>query len=116
MQGRSLKELLEDPTLPWREEIFLENLYTGRSNPFIEAVRTRDWKYVRYFARPGDTYEEGDVDFRRQQPVLEQLFDLKKDPGELRNEAGNPAHSAVLERLRTRCASYSAGLLKQRDG
>ena len=36
-------------------------------------------------------------------PPFEQLFDLQADPDQLRNLAGDPAHAALLEKLRHRC-------------
>ena len=50
----------------------------------IKSVRTRDWKLVHY---PGQPYGE--------------LYDLRADPGELRNLYGQPQHQAVVQR---RCA------------
>ena len=114
MQGRDLRPLLADPAIPWRDHVFLENLYTGRDNPLIEAVRTRDWKYARYFACPGATYREADVDFAGKAPIFEQLFDLRSDPAETKNLLGDPQHAATLAGLRRRCAQHSADQIRRR--
>ena len=50
MEGKSLVPLMANTELPWREEIFLENLYTGRDNPFCEGIRQGNWKYIRMYA------------------------------------------------------------------
>ena len=114
MQGRSLVELIANPHAPWRDHVFLENLYTGRDNPLVEALRTRDWKYVRYFANPGNTYSEADVDFADKQTVFEQLFDLRNDPAEEKNLATDPQHAKTLDDLRRRCADRSAKMVARR--
>jgi arylsulfatase A-like enzyme len=43
-------------------------------------IRTSDYKYVTYYNDP-----------------VEQLFNMKSDPGETRNLAGNSKHANVLE-------------------
>ena len=47
MEGRSLVPLVKGENPIWREHIFLENLYTGRDNPFCEGIRQGNWKYIR---------------------------------------------------------------------
>ncbi|UCD30346.1 MAG: sulfatase-like hydrolase/transferase, partial [Planctomycetota bacterium] len=73
MQGRSFKPLLAGEKPKWREsflyEYFIEPQYPGI--PSILAVRTNDFKFVRY---PG--IED-----------LDELYDLKNDPYEMKNLA-----------------------------
>ena len=73
-----------------RRMIFQNNIRSS------EAVRTADWKYIRYF---------------RQEPVYEELFHLTEDPEELHNVAGDAAHAATLKRLRDRCDEYRETLV-----
>lgn len=115
MQGRNLIELIDNPERQWRQDIFLENLYVGRDNPLIEAMRDKQWKYVRYFENPGDEYGEANLDFRGKKPVWEQLFDLENDPGEVDNRAKDPKYAAILNKLRQRCKSVSAEMLDFRE-
>ena len=115
MQGRDLRPLMADPGMHWRDEIFLESLFLLRTGPFMEAVRTKNWKYVRYFRSEGDSYTEPDVDFAGRSPDFEQLFDLAADPGEERNLAGIEAHSEQLRALRESCIRYSAALVGDRS-
>ena len=95
-QGRSLLPLLQESDPPWREDWFYEHPYEhkGKIEP-CEGVRTRRWKYTRYY---------------RQKPVFEELFDLDTDPLERHNLAGDPAHKATLDQLRKRWQEYSEGL------
>lgn len=53
--------------------------------PKSEAIRTVQWKYVRY---PG------------QEPVFEELFNLEADPLETRNLAGEREYADTLQQLR----------------
>ena len=84
MTGKSLRPLLEGKDTPWREELFLENLYTGRDTPFQEGIRRGKWKYIRMYDCKAD-YDESDVDFSSREPDFEMLFDLESDPRELNN-------------------------------
>ncbi|MEQ8515334.1 MAG: sulfatase-like hydrolase/transferase [Chromatocurvus sp.] len=97
MQGRILETNAEP-----RQEVFLESLTVAEGNPFIEAIRTRHWKYVRFFERSGCPYDEEQLDLFRQQPVYEQLFDLSRDPREQTNLAAVPRYADTLEWLRER--------------
>ncbi len=72
-RGRSLRPLLEGGPTEWREFLVTEHHVVGR------MVRTSRFKYVRY---------EGD-------PVV-QLFDMKKDPWEMRNLAEEAAYADVV--------------------
>ena len=56
--------------------------------PKSEGVRTDRWKYIRYF---------------EQQPVYEELYDLKNDPHEARNKVDDPGYVKELDQLRKRC-------------
>ncbi|MGA9657705.1 MAG: sulfatase-like hydrolase/transferase [Asticcacaulis sp.] len=51
----------------------------------LRAIRTPDYKFV---WNPGDSIDE--------------LYDLKKDPGEMTNQIKNPAYASVLKDLRER--------------
>ena len=107
MQGRDLMPLVTGEPSAWRDAVFLENLYLGRDGPFIEAVRTSDWKYVRYFKPGSRGFPKGQYtevpDFRGLRPDYEQLFDLKQDPGETKNLVDDVRHGKVLDELRRRC-------------
>jgi arylsulfatase A-like enzyme len=70
---------------PWRTEFFYEHP-TLRNKDFIpasEALIRKDWKYM--------YWPEDDV---------EQLFDLKNDPREENDLAGDPAQAKKLAEMR----------------
>ena len=115
MQGRDLRPLMANPDTDWRDEIFLESLFLLRTGPFMEAVRTKEWKYVRYFPSHEEQYAEADTDFEGLEPAFEQLFDLVNDPGELVNLIADESQLERVESFRERCKQHSAGLVEARS-
>jgi arylsulfatase A-like enzyme len=91
VHGRNLYPLLEGNSPGWRTEWFYEHLFEHAWIPKSEAIRTEQWKYSRY------------TDCR---PVFEELFDLRADPLEERNLAGDAAHRPTLEKLRARWKAW----------
>ncbi len=88
MQGQNLAPLYLSETKPaWRTDYFYEHAMLT-SNDFIpasEALVTKEWKYMWWPA------------FQRAQ-----LFDLKNDPVEDNDLAGDPAQAARLSAMRQR--------------
>jgi arylsulfatase A-like enzyme len=114
MDGQSLRPLVHDEEVPWRDELFLEILYTGRDNPFQEGIRIGNWKYIRMF--DGVTkYNETDVDFADRNPEFEMLFDLATDPGEMNNLIKDMGDTKLLETFRQKTAAYSISLNETRE-
>lgn len=91
MQGRSLVPLLSGEAVrDWRADFFYEHHFGEKRKPAIpatEGVREAQWKYTRWTSA---------------EPLFEELFDLRADPGELRNLAADIEYSAQLQRLRAR--------------
>ncbi len=114
MDGGSLRPLVEGKAIPWRDELFLESLYTGRDNPFQEGIRMGKWKYIRMYDGV-DSYDESDVDFSHRPPDFEMLFDLETDPGERLNLIESHANSSILAALRRKCAVHSTALNERRE-
>jgi len=86
-QGRSLQPIVdgEEPR-SWRTETFHEHFAVRNRIPAWEGVRTKRYKYARYFDH--ENYEF--------------LYDLQSDPDELVNLAGEPAYAETLNALRGR--------------
>jgi choline-sulfatase len=83
LRGDSLLPLItgESPSRP--ECVYAESHSEGNCTGSF-MIRKGDWKYI-YFSWYGDNL----------------LFNLRDDPGELNNLAGNPKHSSVLRELHT---------------
>jgi arylsulfatase A-like enzyme len=125
MQGESFRAALEGREFAGRPYAFSENLWSNYyGNPRCESVRTADWKYIRYFRNdhslfaraPGGGEGGGVTDelaaayagwltstLRGEPPVYEELYDLRADPDEAVNLAGDPAYAARLQELREAC-------------
>ena len=113
MTGKSLVPLMYEENPEWREELFLESLFTLRDNPFCEGIRQGEWKYIRMFDGVVG-YDESDVDFENTQPAFEQLFYLKDDPEEKENLIKDYENTTLLETLRQKVADYSENMNQQR--
>ncbi|MBC8877285.1 MAG: sulfatase-like hydrolase/transferase [Planctomycetes bacterium] len=87
VRGSSLRPLLEQKNVTWRECVSSEHHVDGR------MLRTEQYKFVHY---------EGD-------PV-EQLFDMKADPWEMNNLYQDPKYATVLEDHRKLLAEFQSQL------
>ncbi|MCH2103679.1 MAG: sulfatase-like hydrolase/transferase [Planctomycetes bacterium] len=90
-EGRSLIPLLRGQSEGWRTDFLYEHRFAHEQIPQSEGVRGERFVYVRY-------YEE--------EPAYEQLFDLERDPMQLKNLALSPhreSFEAELMRMRARC-------------
>lgn len=93
-QGRSIRPVVEAETpSDWRTETFHEHFAVRNRIPAYEGIRNDRFKYVRYF--------DNDYEF---------LHDLKADPDELVNLAGDPAHADTLATMRAQTTARVAEL------
>lgn len=89
MQGRSILPFMRDVRpRDWRTEFFYEHHTLPKIIPASEGVRTERWKYLRWL----------------HEPVVEELYDLARDPQETKNLATDRSQA---ERLRTLRAEWS---------
>ena len=110
MQGRVLSSA---GGVSPRSEVFLESLTVAEGNPFIEALRTDEWKYVRYLKPGGCPYTEDQLDFGNGEVMFEQLFHLPVDPSERENLIGTDHYHSVAEDFRARIAVASEMLTRE---
>jgi hypothetical protein len=71
----------------------------------MEAVRSKDWKYIRYYSKEKDQRHILSLiaPILGEKPIYEELFDLQNDPYERNNLAGKEDKQEVLEMFRKRC-------------
>ena len=87
MDGQSFWPLLRGDGNDWerRRAVFAEEAYTQRS----VAIRTNEWKYIRYLDDEKLSEERGDSMVcgycETEHGDRQQLFNLRKDPGEVNN-------------------------------
>ena len=102
-QSKSFLPLLKGEKINWREDVFLENLYTDQGYPRQEAVRSKEWKYIRSFSKENDRMVYLPQGIENEKPIYEQLFNLLDDPKEQNNLADNAKYAEILEKYRARC-------------
>jgi len=88
MQGRSWKALAQGrPDPNWRKSYVYMYNYEKQFpyTPNVRALRTEDWKYVRYPNSPT--------------PHMAELYDLKADPDELVNLINEPRYRARVKAM-----------------
>jgi arylsulfatase A-like enzyme len=83
--GRSLLQLLADPTREWGRDLLLENGQGANGVPMYKGIRTYRYKYVSHSTT-------GEVE----------LYDLRRDPYELRNLAYQDRYAALRTELARR--------------
>jgi arylsulfatase A-like enzyme len=111
-QGKSVLPLIASENNDWREDIFLENLFTDQGYPRQEGVRSKQYKYIRSFSKENDRkkYVPNQSLATNEQPVFEELFDIIKDPKEQNNLAGNKDYSKILNEYRKKCKTLVSEL------
>ncbi len=90
LDGMSVKPVVDDPAKPGRDAVVvaMHPVWKGSTDEG-RLLRTQDWAFA--------AYSRG--------PVPESLYDLREDPGETRNLAGDPARTSVRSDLRALLAS-----------
>ena len=113
LEGYSLLPLLEGQASSVRQEIFAEVTYHASYEP-MRCVRTKRYKYIRYFDDFKDTIKPN-IDWSPSKDFLienglyerphdppEMLFDLYFDPGERANLADNTRYACIQKDLASR--------------
>jgi len=88
MQGHSLVRLLKGTRSQWRNSFLIEyysdKVFPRMSQMGYKAVRNGRWKYIHYLELPG----------------MDELYDLKTDPYELKNLVADPGSAKALTEMK----------------
>ena len=89
VHGKSFLPLFKSEDAEWRTSFYAEYFHekVARNTPSWQAVRTKDWKYVNYVGLETDEMNE--------------LYDLKNDPGEMNNSILDPDYRNILNMMKT---------------
>jgi len=111
-QGTSVLPLIENKKIKWRDEVFLENLFTDQGYPRQEGVRSKQFKYIRSFSKDNDRikYLPGQSITTNEKPIHEELFDIIKDPKEQNNLAKDKDYLNILNEYRQKCKTLVSEL------
>jgi len=96
MDGVSLRPLMEGKKPEWRDHFFFEHYHTIAKNRYIarnEGIRTADAKYLRWIDPP--------------EPI-EEVYDLNKDPDEVKNLLNDPEQQQRVKKLRAKFDEWRA--------
>lgn len=108
IQGRSWKRLANGRDPGWRKAWFYEYNYEQQFpyTPNVRGICTDEWKFIRY------PHGDGTPDRH-----LPELYNLRKDPGELHNLAAYPKFAAQRRNLEQQLAALLAaeGLTPDKD-
>ena len=86
-QGKSLLPIVKQETNTIaRDTILIEHIWDFENIPPSEGVRTKKWKYFRYV----------------NDKSIEELYDLEKDPQEIKNLIGKKKYRTVANKLRAK--------------
>jgi N-sulfoglucosamine sulfohydrolase len=130
LAGRTILPILEQTDPSGWDRVFASHGFHEIQQYYpMRALRTREYKYILNIAAPLEFPIAGDIassptwqavaaqpgvglGARTVQAFLhrpvEELYDLRKDPSEVRNLADDPAHREVLERMRKEMARFRA--------
>jgi len=88
IHGRSLVPLLSGEKVPWRKSILVEyfsdTVFPRISKMGYQCVRTEQWKYIHYVDLDG----------------MDELYDLRADPFEMKNVVGHPDSRHGLDEMK----------------
>jgi arylsulfatase A-like enzyme len=98
-QGTSLVPLLQAAPTAWRTSFLYEAKTSSLGSWPVLAVRTDRWKYIQTF----DSNAPGRLAF-------EELYDLRSDPREAANLAGEAGHENRVAALRRELGQLQAAI------
>ena len=115
IEGKSFLSVLKGEKKELREEIYVEQTYHDIYNP-MRGIRTDNYKYIKNFkdsdvlfeipedmrdmARCGGVFMNIRPELYKKKRMIEELYDLKKDPNEMNNLINDPDYKFIASELR----------------
>ncbi len=93
-QGADFSPLLRGEQIAWRDTLFGQYDLHNVGLAYMRMIRTEDWKLVRHYRSSG----------------LDELYDLRSDPGETRNRWSDAALRPVRDDLLTRLVTWQRSI------
>ncbi|WP_274362550.1 sulfatase family protein [Paenibacillus thermotolerans] len=113
MQGHSLRPLFRNETPEgWRTSMYYRywmHLDVHHNVYSHYGIRTHDYKLIYYYAEALGT--AGSLDERR--PPEWELFDLRKDPYEMKNVYADPSYADIISQLKQELAELQRKVLDE---
>jgi len=116
IEGKSFLPILIDEKQQIHSEIYAEKTFHEIYDP-MRCIRTHKYKYIKNFQELDTLYQipkdiamdpAGKVMMERNQEprLMEELYDLEKDPNEMKNLINNPDYQIVLKDLRKKLKNW----------
>jgi uncharacterized sulfatase len=93
-EGADFSPLLRGRKVPWRDTIFCQFDLHNTGLAYMRMIRTSEWKLVRHHFTN----------------FLDELYDLKADPYEMRNLYANPDYRAARDGLQQRLSAWQRSI------
>ncbi|MCI0621645.1 MAG: sulfatase-like hydrolase/transferase, partial [Acidobacteria bacterium] len=93
-EGADFSPLLRGQKAPWRDAIFGQFDVHNTSLAYMRMIRSEEWKLVRYHFTN----------------FLDELYDLKADPYEMRNLYANSDYRAARDKLQQRLTEWQRSI------
>ncbi|WP_289053776.1 sulfatase-like hydrolase/transferase [Carboxylicivirga marina] len=106
MEGRSLLPLIDNPELEIHEAVYGENHFANFAPLFEELSKDEQADYSSVRSRFIRTPQYKYIQYYECRPMIEELWDIARDPSEMHNLVNNPDYQEILEKMRQLMADY----------
>jgi uncharacterized sulfatase len=93
-EGTDFSPLLRGKKIAWRDAIFGQYDVHNSGLAYMRMIRTNEWKLVRH----------------HHSMFMDELYNLREDPGETKNRYGSAAHRAVRDQLQKRLTEWQESI------
>ena len=114
MQGQSFANAIigKDKPTNWPTAVYYRywmHMAHGHNNPAHFGIRTNDYKLIFYYGTDYTNYRALQLEYTSEfggnrygldTPVAWELYDLKKDPGEMKNVYDDPEYAEIVSKLK----------------